>query len=343
MFERKTVFVVGAGASNELGLPMGGALASNIGDKLQPQGTDFRASLGDAHLTRAINLLANNSDDRGARFFRAAQVISRAMPQTISIDNFLHAHADDEILIQTGKLAIAASILEAERITKLYVGRDTDRVSFRAVADTWHRTFCKMLCEGAQRTDLDHLFDNVSIITFNYDRCIEHYVVQQLAVYFDLTWQRARELTNKLTIIHPYGQVGKLDWQNSPMVSVDFGREPPPQDLPAVAAQIRTFTERVEDVEIMQRMHSLINEAKIVVYLGFSYGDMNMELMTTRESAGLKKIFGTSFGLSVANVDRIKHAIADSMGINVHPEHALLVGSKSNELLSDYWRPILKG
>ncbi|MEI9413044.1 hypothetical protein [Mesorhizobium salmacidum] len=343
MFERKTLFVVGAGASSELDMPMGGALANIIGDKLQPQGTDVRASLGDAHLTRAINLLANNSDERGARFFKAAQLISRAMPQTISIDNFLHAHADNEILIQTGKLAIAASILEAERTTKLYVGRDTDQVSFRAVPDTWHRTFCKMLCEGAQRTDLDHLFENVSIITFNYDRCIEHYLVQQLAVYFDLTWQRARDLTNKLTIIHPYGQVGKLDWQDSPMVSVDFGQQPPAQDLPAVAAQIRTFTERVDDADAMDTIYYLINEAKIIVYLGFSYGDMNMELMTTPGHAAPKQILGTSYGISVPNADVIKHAIADSMGENVLPEHALLVNCKSNQLLYDYWRPILKG
>lgn len=343
MFERKTVFVVGAGASNELGLPMGSALASGIGDRLQPQGTDFGASLGDALLTYAINLLADNSRGSGERFFKAAQMISRAMPQTLSIDNFLHAHADNPTLIQTGKLGIAASILEAERSSKIYVGRDTDHVSFRAVADTWHRTFFKMLCEGMQRSDLEGLFDNVSIITFNYDRCIEHYLVQALSVYFDLTWQDARQLANTLTIIHPYGQVGKLEWQKSSMVSVDFGHAPPPHDLPAIAAQVRTFTERVDDVEIMERMHSLLDEAQVVVYLGFSYGDMNMELMTTQRSDRPKQVYGTSYGISGPNGERIRKAIAASMGENVRPEHVHLVGCKSNELLYDFWRPILKG
>lgn len=201
-----------------------------------------------------------------------------------------------------------------------------------------------MLFEGVQLNDLDVLFENVSFVTFNYDRCIEHYLEQAVRQYFRLPPDEARKLMSRLEVVHTYGQVGKLPWQTGNFPSNDFGEDLDRVDLNATAGQIRTFTEGIADKDILANIRGLIQNAEVVVYLGFSFGDINMDLLALESSATPRSIVGTTVGMSDPNRESISRMVANSMGPDPSAVQALhLPNLTCTNVLHDYSRFILYG
>jgi len=317
MFNKKTVFVVGAGGSREVGLPMGEQLKSEIAQRVDIKFPDgYTQASGDRKITDALRLFSEKRGERDInQYLHAGWAIAAAMPQAISIDNFLHTHSEDQYIVQIGKLGIVSSILSAERSSSIYSRRD-DRIKFENVKTSWHNTFTRMLLEGVQRSRLDKVFENVSFITFNYDRCIEHYLSHAIANYFLLDIKQAQEIVSQLTVIHPYGRVGRLPWQHGDTTGVEFGLDIHSSQMADVASQVRVFTERVEDETVVKAMHGLIAEARLVVYLGFSYGSMNLDLLSLTEAPEPRNVLGTAYNISKPNVESIIVDLKNSMGPN---------------------------
>ncbi|MEH2700251.1 hypothetical protein GFL93_09250 [Rhizobium leguminosarum bv. viciae] len=342
MFKRKTVFIVGAGASKEVGLPVGDELKTAITGKLNIRFDDgYSQNSGDKKIVEALRLIVN---ERGGRdinpLCQSGRIIASAMPQAISIDNFLHTHANDADIVLMGKLGIAASILEAERSSKIRAKEGV--MDFGAHPHIWHNTFCKMLAEGVQLGELETIFDNVAFVTFNYDRCIEHFVSHWLENYFRISADHAQNLTRKLKVFHPYGQVGRLPWQGGG-ISVAYGAELSSRTLPQIAGQIRTFTERVDDDAMLEEMRGYLALAEQVIYLGFSYGQMNMELLTIPACSVYKRLFGTTFRMSPANVQAVQARVEQSFTVNSTrwTGHQDFVSAEANQILNDYWYHIV--
>ncbi|MQW73465.1 hypothetical protein GHK50_21080 [Sinorhizobium medicae] len=339
MFEGNVVFVVGAGGSFDFGFPMGEQLKDQIANKLSIRFRDSgELAGGDPQVVEALRALARRKGLQSINpFLQSARSIASAMPQAISIDNFLHTHADEPDLVLIGKIAIAASILDAEGASKIYMGRDKHSFDFSETKNVWHNTFCKILTENVQRSSIDNLFDNVSFITFNYDRCIEHYISNWLSNYMLVSLEEAQEWTSRLTVFHPYGQVGRLPWQQSADVKVPFGGRVDASDLIAVAEQIRTFTERVES-DSLAPIRARIANADMIVYLGFSYGRMNLELLAIDSIGPSKRVIGTAFGISEQNKSAIVRQLLQSLAVPVSQGSYDLVNMTCSDLLNAYWR-----
>lgn len=343
MFSKKTVFIVGAGGSKELGLPIGDELKFAIANKSNIAFRDgYSMSSGDRIIHNAIkNYMLQRQERDSNPYWSAGRTIAAAMPQALSIDNFLHTHYDNERIVLMGKLAIAACILDAERGSHIYLDRrTTNRHDFAKSANTWHNTFCKMLTEGVQRKDLHGLFQNVAFITFNYDRCIEHYLALWLEGYMGIPSEEAQDLVRSVTIIHPYGQVGQLPWQNRGIIPVDFGVEATEHNLMEIASHIHTFTEQVADATVQEQAQNIISNAQQVVYLGFSFGRMNMEFLKVNKGHALKAVYGTVMGVSDPNIRMINFEIRENMKTEGQtmvsaPE---LAKCTSHRLLEDYYR-----
>jgi hypothetical protein len=103
-------------------------------------------------------------------YLHEARKICDAMPQAISIDNYIDAHSMNPNLVLCGKLGIARSIVEAERNSKLYTDIGS-RFDQKRALNTWYLPFFQILTESVLRTECDEIFDNVSFVIFNYDRC----------------------------------------------------------------------------------------------------------------------------------------------------------------------------
>jgi hypothetical protein len=49
------------------------------------------------------------------------------------------------------------------------------RFNHERVKNTWYLPFFQLLTENVRKENMNTVFDNVSFVIFNYDRCIEHY------------------------------------------------------------------------------------------------------------------------------------------------------------------------
>jgi hypothetical protein len=302
MINAKTVFIIGAGASSEVGLPSGSELKNIIANDLNIKFDDFGQNQisGNRQITQALR---RHVTELGIRppdinpYLHEGWAITDAMPQAISIDNFLEAHKDNEKIVTCGKLAIVRAILEAEKNSTLHA-TEGQKLSFNNLSGSWYPELFKLLSEGISKGNCNKIFNNVSFIIFNYDRCVEHYLVNALSNYYLINSDESQSIVNQAKILHPYGVVGNLPWQKSGSESVDFGNLQPYTDLLSMAKQIKTFTEQVESKEILSSIKSEVQSAKVLVSLGFGYLNQNLELLKPGTTSDTQRIFGTCKGLS---------------------------------------------
>ena len=81
-------------------------------------------------------------------------------------------------------------------------------------APTWLGPFMQMLTENVTVDQLAEAIGRVAVITFNYDRTFEHFLKHALWTYYRLTEAEAEKFARSLVVHHPYGSLGKLQWQD---------------------------------------------------------------------------------------------------------------------------------
>jgi hypothetical protein len=339
---RKTLFVVGAGASREVNLPDGNALCGIIRRKLDIRFDPSRPMSGGQPVSGDPAVVqAMRSRERDIRLqVAAARTISEGLPLALSIDNFLENHRADQRIVDVGKLAIVQSILEAEAQSSLYFDARKGRSAFDddALSKTWFFRFFKILSEHVRKDQLGQLFDQVAFITFNYDRCIEHFLFEAVRRAYAVSEVEARSAMAALNIIHPYGTVGRLPWQ-ADTATVPFGGYEQVADLNALSGGIRIFTEEFEDKARLAEMDRALNAAETVVFLGFAYHPQNMRLLGSVGGGSSRRVFGTAFGVSDPDRNVIAKQIAQlftgAKGHTIELKQLMCAA-----LFDEYWRSL---
>lgn len=281
---KRTVYVIGAGASFEAGLPTGQELKMDIARRLNLNHYERdRAIRGESNIYQALKA-ATHGGKNGLfhSYISECQHISENMPLAISIDNFLDSERDNDKLALCGKLAIISSILSAERGSKFYFDRVSSRkkLSFSELEGTWYLPFFRTLTEGCNAEEVKAILGSITLIIFNYDRCIEHFLMQAFMSYYRLSEDAAAELIECLEIIHPYGKVGSLIWQDdSKDTSVEFGFDVLESKLIGHAKEIRTFTEGTSGI-YKNKITAAMEKAGRLIFLGFACHPLNMELLS---------------------------------------------------------------
>jgi hypothetical protein len=272
----RTIFVIGAGANAEIGMPVGDELKIRIADVLKFTETERNTLSGNDIICGALDLYSRNpigifNSMRANVLVKAAMEISKAMPLSISIDNFIDARRGDQEIAFCGKLAIVHTILVAEHYCKLFESKA------EYLNDTWYPLFFQKITEGCHVDELAARFDDISFIIFNYDRCFEYFMFLSLMVYYSISHDRAREIVQQLHINHPYGTVGEL-WDG--MGNLTFGETPNPKQLISLAQNIKTFTEIIEQKNDSNNgIRYLVKQADRIIFLGFAYHDQNLNLL----------------------------------------------------------------
>jgi hypothetical protein len=268
------------------------------------------------------------------------------MPQAASIDNFVDAHSTNQRIVICGKLGIAQAILEAER-NSIFIhtdqgGQQHENFDHAKIAGTWYGRFFQLLAESVRNEDVTTLFDKVSFISFNYDRCIEHYLYRAVQNYYSIP--DVSTLMSKLKVYHPYGVVGPLPWQSSPK-NVSFGGLLLNANLLDIATQIRTFSERVEGNDpTLVEIRREVQEAEQIVFLGFAFHELNMKLLTPDTSGRARRVFGTAKGISDTDVRTI--IIPEISGIlkkALHGSTHINNGLTCCELFAEHWHALSRG
>ena len=247
MIQKPTTLVLGAGASMPYGFPSGKGLK----EKILNFGPEVLENIGSERARQLHQELKENQ----LREFQK-KLLNSSQP---SVDAFLEHRPEFMVL---GKLLIAVALIEHE---------DTDTLVH---TDDWYQYLWKRMDTSFS----DFHGNQLSIITFNYDRSLEHFLHTALVDSYSLSEKNAAEKLKRVPIIHVYGQLGLLEWQANDDEKANvrpYSSDAETEDINTAARGIQILSEGKSDK--FSETYRLMGEAELVYFLGFGYNETNME------------------------------------------------------------------
>jgi hypothetical protein len=298
MINRKTVLILGAGASHPYGLPLGKALRHQL------------AYLKVGESPGYVPLLDSIFGAKEVREF--SEAFRRA---SMSIDEFLgNGGAKYEAV---GKAAIVAVICSEELESLLHNmdGRRQDEKLYGT--GHWYDHLWERMREGVANPGmLEH--NKLSIITFNYDRSLECFLHLAVREGYGVADIDAANFLRWLDPIHIYGSVGKFHPSITGVRDGIYFRQYSPEltadDLREGSKSIRVISESRDVTPELEAARACLSAADQIVFLGFGFDQTNMRRLAIpslfadkfHANAARPSIRFTSLGLFDTEADRIK-------------------------------------
>lgn len=332
MIKQNTVFVLGAGASKHYGYPTGEELRNEIIMKFKVWYLN--------HIMHANPLTP---------WLESVLIINDKIPENVKtfiqdfddsgdqIDIFITRNSHNKEYNRLGKLAIILSIIESEWKSK-----------FPNDNKDWYRELLNQLTDGRTEPDDFRISQNtnkVSFITFNYDRSLEHYLHYTLQRKFKYANPSdISEEINSIPIIHVYGMVASLEWQdnstNIHQLSYNINKNMPLGiDADEMSKNIFVMHNNRDNPNV-EESKNLLRQANSIYFLGFGYLKENMEILDIPNTIeGATRIYGTAHNFSDQYVDNL---IARCFrGIPIRRGRGLFIENrmKCNDLIFNYPLP----
>jgi hypothetical protein len=351
MLRSKTTFVIGAGASREVGLPLGNELKNSISQIVDIYFSDYGRTLASGDrlfvdvLRRIIEKETGESNINP--LLPKCRHIASCMPLATSIDNYMEAHQSDEQIVYISKAAISYIILRNEfNCNQFKFSRDNgngmEKIYFNGVIDTYFEKLFQIIFDGVTKDDLKTAVSNANFIIFNYDRCIEEFLYKSVMNYYKISEENAMNLINEINIIHPYGSVGNID--NRIAGSLKFGPELSfggENIVIQAGSQIRTYSENVTP-KLISNIHKCIFDSKTVIFLGCAFHEQNLRAIQQQNFTNVDTIIATAFGMSDSDSKYVHSFLPNVLGCQGSPNIFIENSMKCNQLLSDYKQTILR-
>jgi hypothetical protein len=290
---KNTVLVLGAGASVEYGFP--------TGEKLLRLLTRESRDETENKLFESLGLLEKANEFRKGLLYSA----------TPSIDNYLSRKEGDDLRV--GKLALAYELAACEV---------HDPLMKLDIEDNWYRYFWhRMLAEWKTPESLVGA-NKISVITFNYDRSLEHFLTTAIANTFTRPLPNATKIRRRLmrAIFHVYGSLGLYVPDEiaearayEPIKSIE--------KLEQAAAQIRIIPEAREESVVFEGARKILAEADQIGFLGFGFDATNVRRLSLAKALqgravtgqSMPRIVCTAFGRTETEVADIKNRLTEGI------------------------------
>ncbi len=300
MIGKRTVFILGAGASCPYGFPTARKLRTRI---ISEFGARYEQHLGDPaegayYELRKRYPKPSSAKDLVEKFDRSS---------TESIDLFLSRWPRFE---NVGKMAICLDILDAERSSGF--GEHAHEPDEDWYFYLYNRLTRELTGSGAYQ---GFASNNISFVTFNYDRSLEYFLFQSLRHSFqDATEPGVAESLGKIPIVHIYGHIAPLPWQNADEAkSLPYGT-----DLGDAKPNLLTLVENIHVVHEergnpeLEKARWLMQDAQRIFFLGFGYAKENLEALgfpgVVKEG---HEIFGTAMGATRKEIVSLQSGFAE--------------------------------
>lgn len=268
MISKKTVLILGAGASSHLHYPIGSQLVDQI------------VSLNGAEIFKDIYPV-NRIKEFQLHLSRYG---------CISIDEFLEKNRD---FVDIGKGFIGYCLNKYEVENNLFPPHNPG----------WYQyLFSKMLTSSA-----DQFADNkLTIITFNYDRSLEVYLHNTIKYRFNLSDSESLSILKQLNIIHPHGILGEYpEIPYSQCLGGGIYSEKELELLNKITSSIKIIHE-ISDVENtfssleFELCHKALEDAEKIYFLGFGFHEDNIRRFRFFSSDTLrgKEVYSTCKGFT---------------------------------------------
>jgi hypothetical protein len=263
IFRPSTVLVLGAGASQPYGFPLGPGLMRMIGDSTS---VDNRKTLSRANRPQLIE--AGYTENQIGEFHTALEKSGHS-----NIDALLEDGPSHRAL---GAFAIAQVLMPLENEAKLFSSRD------------WYpKLFSALNLKAA-----DTPSEVTGIITFNYDRSLEHFLAETTRWRFEgETKDAAFAKLKSIPVIHVHGALGSYpDVAYEPHTAID--------ELNAAAGRIKLiFDQDLDEAAEFKRARALIELASVVMFLGFGYDERSIQRVGLPKNDPVPALFGTARNL----------------------------------------------
>lgn len=243
MITKRTVLILGAGASVDYGFPLGRGLITTICNSLASPNSALYKLLRDCDCPideiREFQLHLNNSN----------------LP---SIDAFLENRKEFE---RIGKLAIAGALIPFETKSAL----DRSQKPLR-----WYEYLHGKLI-GRR---LDFFSNKITVVTFNYDRSFEYALFLAIKYSYGLNDEECEHYIQTIPIIHIYGQLGKPFWRSK--AGRPYKPDLTPEHAGKCAKSIKVLHEGEQNSPELQDAQEALSNAQVICCLGFGYHSENI-------------------------------------------------------------------
>ncbi len=292
MINIETVLIIGAGASKPFGFPIGRELVDEICSRIENQGSLFEL-LGQDYSISSIEQFAHKLRRSGED----------------SIDAFLEYQ--DEPAVNIGKTAIAAVLLPYEVGDNLFTSNEPN----------WYQHLWAQL--RAPFEDFEK--SKISIITFNYDRSLEHYLFTVLKnKYHGKSDDECAKKLGNIPIIHVYGKLGPLSWESTqkkeaisyvPYNSMNLNHDHSEEMIEwyrhewtkKAASSIIVLHESNTESQEFKKAREIIRKAQQLFFLGFGYHEANLTRLGGSDILRQpQKVQGTAYNLSYVRIREVE-------------------------------------
>lgn len=280
MIRTDTTLIVGAGANREIEMPDGPDLLAKIA-----AGFEFdrlHSEVKSRDLVNLANLFERVSDEIGLSYdelVAGATAIREATIVSTSIDAILEQYGHDPAVLAAGKLAIVYYTLQAESKSTLAAEpRAAGELPLRGT-ENWLYQLGQLIVKGVPRAKAEECFEKLSIVCFNYDRAIEHYLPWVVMRAFGMTYEESCELVaGRLRIVHPYGVAGRLPWQGDEENGATWGQDDP-ENIVQLSKRIFTASQRAASRQFQSYLRAEMSRGKRLGFLGFGFDPMNVAML----------------------------------------------------------------
>lgn len=281
MVQQKTVLILGAGASHPYGFPLGLELSQLIYSKAK--------SISPEDAWGLYNIKKNNIISFSESFKKSG---------VSSIDEFLFTRPE---FIEIGKSLIANVLLPFEDESKLF------DIFGSEVKENWYRSY--LIQSLISSNKLSGFSSNqLSIITFNYDSSLEHFLFTSLKNRFNESDENIAVELNQLKIIHVHGQLGFLPWQKHNVIDsvIEYGGKSYKYSFLSAAKHIKIIHEANPASEEFKIATELIEDANSVYFLGFGFHPENLRRLQLKVYKN-KRVAGTGVNLGKMGIHKAVH------------------------------------
>lgn len=258
------MLVLGAGASAPYGFPVAHELKRLI------CGAFVKNSVATRTLHEGSQIPTNIFTEFRGAFHKSGQS---------SVDAFLEHRPE---FMEVGKLAIAWCLIPYESEDALF-----ENIGSRG--GDWYQYLAEKLNASFDEFGKNHL----SVITFNYDRSLEHYLLTTLRHAHGRADAECVGMLRKIRIHHVYGQISRHSFTHPEARSY----LPDRINYKCVADAACGITLLHEKAKLlMAAALKALHDAETICFLGFGYHPLNRERLRLGNSAG-RSVFGTARGL----------------------------------------------
>jgi hypothetical protein len=274
MIGTPTLFILGAGASAPFGYPTSIDLRENI---LSRRNADA--------IVNALNPAPSFRDPEPFKKTLNEFLDEFASSSVYSIDAFLEFRTK---FMDIGKMNIAAYLINHEEDMRL-----------RLPIGNWYMyLYDRLKCSF---DDFDK--NNISYITFNYDRSLEQFLFEAIRSRFGKSYSECAEKMKNIPIVHLYGQLDPLPWQGKDGKEYSHKKD--------FTERLRTATKNIKLIsnerditksDTFQKAYEHISKAERIFFLGFSFDETNLERLNVSLMKN-KKIYTSVMGLAPVKQD----------------------------------------